>query len=129
MMTGLSRLGLGRPELRAWALYDWANSAFVTTIIAAVFPVYFSSVAAAELAPAAATQRFAWATTLSKVLIALAAPVLGAIADFAAIKKRMLAAFLAVGVLTTAMMVFIGRGDWLFAAILFVLANVGVNGS
>ena len=45
----LQRLGLGRPELRAWAMYDWANSVFVTTVIAAVFPIYFSTVAAADL--------------------------------------------------------------------------------
>src|SRR5438094_3902487 len=129
MRIWLARLGLDRPELRAWAMYDWANSAFVTTIIAAVFPVYFSAVAGADLPPSAATQRFAWATTLSKIAIALAAPVLGALADYAAVKKKMLGAFMALGVLTTALMVFIGRGDWLFAAILFLLANIGVNGS
>ena len=49
------RLGLDRPELRAWAMYDWANSAFMTTIIAAVFPVYFASVAAKGLDPNDAT--------------------------------------------------------------------------
>ena len=44
----LQRLGLGRPELRAWAMYDWANSVFVTTVIAAVFPIYFSTVEVAS---------------------------------------------------------------------------------
>src|SRR5437867_3468714 len=98
-MSLLIRLGLHRPELRAWAMYDWANSAFVTTIIAAVFPVYFASVAGAGLAPTVATSRFATATTLSKLAIALLAPVLGAFADYAAVKKKMMAAFMAVGVL------------------------------
>src|SRR5213594_2792535 len=55
----LERLGLHRPELRAWAMYDWANSAFVTTMIAAVFPAYFSHVTAADLPPEEATARFA----------------------------------------------------------------------
>src|SRR5206468_12722767 len=91
----LPRLGLDRPELRAWAMYDWANSAFVTTIVAAVFPVYFASVAGADLPPATATGRFAAATTLSKLVVAVMAPVLGALADYAAVKKRMLAAFMA----------------------------------
>ena len=76
-------LGLGRPELRAWAMYDWANSAFQTTIIAAVFPIYFHKVVAADLAEAVATSRFAWATTIAIVIVALVAPLLGAIADYA----------------------------------------------
>ena len=61
----LERLGLGRPELRAWAMYDWANSAFQTTIIAAVFPIYYQKVAAAGQPEAVAMSRFAWATTLA----------------------------------------------------------------
>ena len=63
-MPFLDRLGLGRPDLRAWAMYDWANSAFQTTIIAAVFPIYYQKVAAAGLPEAVAMSRFAWATTL-----------------------------------------------------------------
>jgi UMF1 family MFS transporter len=61
--TLLERLGLHRPELRAWALYDVANSAAVTSVITAIFPIYFARVAAADLAPAVATQRYALATT------------------------------------------------------------------
>lgn len=128
-MPFLARLGLHRPELRAWALYDWANSAFVTTIVAAVFPVYFSAVAAAELPRAIATQRYAIATTLALVFVALIAPVLGTIADAAGSKKRFFAGFLAVGVIAVAGMFFVERGDWKLAAALFVLANVGANGS
>src|ERR671925_643919 len=107
----LRRLGLGRPDLRAWAMYDWANSAFQTTIIAAVFPIYFHSVAAADLAPAEATSRFAWATTLAILCVALVAPLLGAIADYAAIKKRLLGLFMGIGVVSTAAMYWIQRGD------------------
>jgi UMF1 family MFS transporter len=125
----LTRLGLRSREQRAWATYDWANSAFQCTIITAVFPVYFSSVAAADLPPAVATERFATATTIALAIVALLAPVLGAYADVAGAKKRLLALFLGLGVLTTAMMVQIGRGDWWLAAVLFVLANIGVSGS
>ena len=110
-------------------MYDWANSAFQTTIIAAIFPIYFQKVAAADLPPAVATSRFAWATTLSILLVAVITPVLGAVADFAAIKKRLLAIFLAVGATATGAMYFITRGDWLFALVLFVIGNVGVAGS
>jgi UMF1 family MFS transporter len=122
----LDRLGLGRKDLRAWAMYDWANSAFQTTIIAAVFPIYFHRVAAADLAPAEATSRFAWATTIAILIVAVVAPLLGAIADYAAIKKRLLAVFLALGAAATAGMFWIERGDWSLALVLFVIGNVGV---
>ncbi len=125
----LERLGLHRPELRAWALYDWANSAFVCTVVTAVFPIYFSSVAARGLPAAEATSRYAFATTAGLVLAALAAPVLGAFADAAALKKRLLAAFLTLGCLATAGLFLVGPGDWRLAAALFVLATLGLNGS
>ena len=125
----LQRLGLGRRDLRAWAMYDWANSAFQTTIIAAVFPIYFQRVAAADLPPAVATSRFAWATTCSILIVAVVAPLLGAVADYRPVKKRLLAVFLAIGATATGAMFFIGRGDWRFALVLFVIGNVGVAGS
>lgn len=125
----LERVGLHRPELRAWAMYDWANSAMVTIVVTAVFPIFFATVAAADLPAEVATGRFAWATTAGLLLIAVLAPVLGAIADFAAVKKRMLGGFLGLGVAATGAMFFIGRGDWALAAVLFVLANIGANGS
>jgi len=125
----LKRLGLGTRELRAWAMYDWANSAFQTTIIAAIFPIFFQKVAAADLPGPVATSRFAWATTWSILIVAVIAPLLGALADYAAIKKRLLGVFLAIGAVATGAMFFISRGDWLFALVLFVIGNVGVAGS
>ena len=100
-MNFLDRLGLGRRDLRAWAMYDWANSAFQTTIIAAVFPIYFHKVAAADLPPAVATSRFAWATTIAILIVAVIAPLLGAIADYAAVKKKLLGDVSGVGVAAT----------------------------
>ena len=125
----LERLGLGRRELRAWAMYDWANSAFQTTIIAAVFPIYFHSVVAVDLGEQLSTSRFAWATTIAIIVVAVVAPLLGAIADYAAVKKRMLAVFLLFGALSTIAMYWIRPGDWLFALTLFVTGNIGVAGS
>src|SRR5215212_7952770 len=112
-MTLLDRIGLGRQTLRAWAMYDWANSAFQTTIVAAVFPIYFQHVAASDLPPALATSRFAWATTIAILIVAIVAPLLGAIADYAPVKKKLLAVFLAIGVTATAAMYLIQQGDWL----------------
>lgn len=125
----LTRLGLGRPDLRAWCLYDLAQAAFQTTIIAAIFPIYFQKVAAAGTPGPIATSRFAWATTWAILIVAVIAPFLGAIADYAAIKKKLLAAFVAIGVTATAAMYFITQGDWFYALLLFVIGNVGVSGS
>jgi UMF1 family MFS transporter len=128
-MALLTKLGLGTRPVRAWAMYDWANSAFQTTIIAAVFPIYFQRVAAADLPDGDATSRFAWATTIAILIVAIVAPVLGAIADYAAMKKRLLAVFLGIGVASTSAMYWVMRGDWMLALILFVIGNVGVAGS
>ena len=76
-MSLLDRLGLNRPELRAWAMYDWADSAFQSTVITAVFPPFFSSFAAAGLPVEIATARFAWATTVAVTITAILGPILG----------------------------------------------------
>jgi MFS transporter, UMF1 family len=129
MMKLLERLGLGRPEVRAWAMYDWANSAVQVTIISAVFPIYFHNVVAKDLGDAEATSRFAWATTLAIIIVAVIAPLLGSIADYAAMKKKLLGAFLWLGALAAIAMYGIGPGDWNLALVLFVIVNVGVAGS
>ncbi len=125
----LQALGLHRRELRAWALYDWANSAFVTTIVAAVFPIFYATVAAADLPDHEATQRYAFTTAIALALVALLTPVLGAVADYLGAKKRLLGTFLALGVVATATMFFISQGAWLFASLMFVLGNVGFSGA
>jgi len=125
----LDRLGLHRPELRAWAMYDWANSAMVTVIVTAVFPIYYVRVAGAAIDPARATQSYAAATTLGLLIIAVLAPILGTLADYVAIKKRLLGTFMGIGVAAVLCMYFIQQGDLLLASALFILANIGVNGS
>ena len=125
----LQALGLHRRELRAWALYDWANSAFATVIGAAVFPIFYANVAAADLPANEATARYAFTASSALALIALLMPVLGAVADYLGAKKRLLGRFLALGAVATATMFFIGQGDWLFASLLFVLGNIGLSGA
>jgi UMF1 family MFS transporter len=121
--------GLTRPELRAWAMYDWANSAFWATVVAAVFPIYFARVAADGLDPNVAAFRFGIATTIALVLVALVSPLLGALADLAGNKKQLLFAFMVVGAGATVALAFVGRGDWQLALALFMLGNIGANGS
>jgi len=127
--TLLSRVGLDRPELRAWAMYDWANSAFQTTVITAVFPRFFSDYAAAGLTPAEATARFAWATTIAVTITAFLGPVLGAIADVRGLKKTLLGVSMAVGIVATLLLATISRGGWEYAAAVFMVANIGIAAS
>ncbi len=125
----LERLGLPRREVRAWAMYDWANSAFTTTIITAIFPVYFTSVAGADLPPGEATRLLARTTTIALATSAILAPFLGALADYAPIKKRLLGMFMAIGCVAAGCLALVGRGDWFLAAMLFGAGNVGFTAS
>ena len=94
----LERMGLGRPELRAWAMYDWAASSVQTTIMVAVFPIYFVKVAGAGIAESGATQRLATINSIALLIIALVSPLLGAVSDYRAAKKRFTAIFMGLGV-------------------------------
>ncbi len=123
----LKSLGLHRPELRAWALYDWANSAFVTVITAAVLPPFFSTYYAAGLEPARATTLYGLVVSLSVLITAALAPWLGALADATARKKPLLAACTAAGVCSTALLFFVGRGDWAAALALVLLGGVSIS--
>ncbi len=125
----LARLGLRTKQQRAWAMYDWANSAMVTIIVTAVFPIFYASHASHGVDPSVATLRYSMATTIGLIIIAVLAPLLGAIADNIPVKKKLLGTFLGLGVAAVAAMFFISRGDWLLASVLFVLANIGANGS
>jgi UMF1 family MFS transporter len=123
------RLCLHRPELRAWALYDWANSPFLTVMVSAVFPIFFYKVAAAGMEGAAATSRFTIASSISLAAIAILSPLLGAVADRAPVKKRMLAVFMVIGASATAATALVGEGMWVLALALFGLGQIGATGS
>ncbi len=125
----LQRFALHRPELRAWAMYDWANSAFILVIITAVFPIYYQTVAAEDLDPERATFWFGIVTTISLLCVAIMAPILGALGDFLGQRKRMMAGFVVLGVLATAAMFFIQNGDWILALVLFFVGNLAVSSS
>lgn len=124
----LAKVGLTRPELRAWGMYDWAVSGLQTVIMTAVFPIYFVKVAAANIGETAGLSAFARANVIAMVIVALLSPVLGAVADYAAAKKRFLAFFTAVGVIATVSMIGIGHGDLRLAESLFVVSMIGGTG-
>jgi UMF1 family MFS transporter len=129
VLDRLSVLGLGSREAVSWTLYDWANSAFATTILAAVFPIYYQSVVGADLAGNLATVYFGYTTAIGLAIVAVASPILGAIADRYRLKKPLLGAFVVLGVFSTAALYGTRSGDVLLASGLFVLANVGFVGA
>jgi len=117
-------------RIRAWTMYDWANSAFATTILAAVLPIYYSQVAGANL-PSASLATAYWSTGLSVslLLVAIMAPILGTISDIMRGKKRFLAIFWGLGVVATGLLVLVSTGDWILASILFILGRIGFTGA
>lgn len=115
--------------INAWAMYDWANSAFVTTIMAAVLPVYYTSVAAANLPANIATAYWGFTTSISALIAAVISPILGAMADFRGSKKRFLTIFMLLGVSGTALLYFVRTGDWLLGSLFFLIGNIGFAGS
>ncbi len=119
-----------KQRIFAWVMYDWANSAFATTILAVVLPVYYSQVAAANL-PSEATATAYWSLglSISLLIVAILSPILGTVSDVMRGKKRFLAAFTSLGILATALLVLVETGDWLLASILAILGRVGFNGS
>ncbi len=125
----LKLLALHRPELRAWAMYDWAITGFYAVVVVTVFPIYFSDVAAPHLSDQQATQRLGFLTTAALISAGVVAPILGALTDYLAVKKRLLGTFAGLGVAAVAGMYFIHEGDLVLASILFIIANVGVNAS
>ena len=118
-----------RRVVNAWAMYDWANSAFAVIILTAVYPVYFRAlVTNAGRSPEDATAYWAYTNSASLLMIALVGPVLGAAADLAGGKMRMLKSALALGVLGSASLAFLGSETFVIGSLLFALANLGFTG-
>ena len=117
--------------INAWSMYDWANSAFVTTVMAAILPIYYANIASPSLTPNQSTTYWAYTTAIGLLLVALVSPILGVLADFRGHKKRYLTYFVVVGITATSLMYFLtsDSGDWLFASILFIVGNIGFAGA
>ncbi len=111
-------------------MYDWANSAFATTIMAAMFPPFYRSlVVNAGLTQSTATAYWGYTTALALLLIAVIAPLLGAISDYSGNRKKNLAFFIGIGVAATASFTFIQNTTWVLASILYIIANIGFAGA
>jgi len=112
----------------SWALYDWANSAFATVVMAGFFPVFFDRYFTTELEVAQSTFLLGLANSMASALVALMAPFLGAVADQCSGKKRFLLFFAAMGVVMTGALWMVAKGDWAFALVLYVMAIIGFSG-
>mgnify|MGYP006086882579 FL=1 len=112
----------------SWAFYDWANSGFATTVMAGFFPIFFKSYWAGDLDPAQSTFAIGSINSLVGLIIAISAPVLGALADVGRIKKRFLFAFALVGILSTGYLFFIPESSWKLAIIFYAFGVIGFSG-
>jgi UMF1 family MFS transporter len=112
-----------------WAMYDWANSAFATTVMAGFFPVFFKQYWNVGVPVTDSTFRLGLTNSLASLLIVLTAPLLGAIGDYLGRRKRMLLGFAFLGVLMTGGLYLVGEGDWQLAAAVYVMAVFGFSGS
>lgn len=117
-----------RQEL-GWCFYDWANSAFATTVMAGFFPVFFKNYWCQGMEVTKSTAILGMANSLSGFLVAAIAPIIGAIADSGSYKKRFLIFFAYLGVLSTTALFMVQRGNWLFAAVAYTIGTVGFSGS
>ena len=115
-----------RRTVNAWCLYDWGNSAFATTIMAGVFPLFYRSMAtSAGLGEADATAAWAYTTSIALLIVAVIGPPLGSLCDQTASKKRFLAFFAALGVCASALFVLLGDDSYLTGSVLFIAGNIG----
>ncbi len=122
------KLGSITKEQWSWALYDWGNSAFATTVMAGFFPVFFKEFWSAGVDPSLSTFRLGLANSAASLIIALIAPLLGAVADRGSARKKLLIFFAFLGVAMTGALPLVAKGQWEFAAILYGVATLGFMG-
>lgn len=123
----MKRPWLRRPVI-AWALCDWANSAFATTVMAGFFPVFFKQYWSAGTEAAVSTFRLGLLSGAGSLVIALAAPLLGAMADRGGARVRLLAFFTLLGAVMTGALYTVAQGEWVAAAVVYSLAGIGFWG-
>lgn len=117
-----------RPAI-SWAIYDWANSAFVCTVVAGFYPLFFKQYWSGEESVTTSTFYLGLGNSLAALMVMAMAPLLGAMADKGGLRKRMLRSFMFLGVICTVSLALVGQGQWPWAVLLFVFASVGFEGA
>ncbi len=110
---------------KSWILYDWANSVYATNIMAAIFPIYFTSVCGGE--NTAGMQWWGYGTSLATLIVAVLAPILGSLGDYKGMKKKFFTFFMLVGVFCTLIMAIFD--NWQMLLLGYVLSYIGFAGS
>ena len=113
----------------AWAMYDWANSAFALSVLAVLYPILLGSYWSAGDSGAAVTARLAFITAAASGIVSILAPIFGTIADAGGYRKRFLLALALVGAAMTASLAFVGEGNWPWALGLYLFASIGFYSS
>jgi UMF1 family MFS transporter len=136
MATAVPAAVNDKREIFGWAMYDWANSAFSTTVGTVFLGPYVASLAALSAAnnadglarflgiPIAPDSFLPYCISFSVGLQVLFLPILGAIADYSHMRKRMMQVFATLGAITTILMFFITANLWWLGGVLFILANL-----
>jgi MFS transporter, UMF1 family len=119
---------LTRRSVFGWAMYDWANSSFATTVMAGFFPLFFKQYWNAGVDATQSTFHLGVANSVASLIVAFLAPLVGAIADKGRARVRLLALFTVLGAAMTASFFLIGKGDWQAACWVYVLASIGFWG-
>lgn len=117
-----------RKEL-SWAMYDWANSAYFTTVVAGFFPVFLNSYWSDSATAGQSTQRLGVALFIMNLALAVVSPLLGTISDFRAAKKKFIFVFMLIGASSTAGLFFLNQGDWFSAIVLYIISTFCCSGS
>lgn len=118
-----------RKTVWGWAIYDWANSAFATAVMSGFFPVFFKQYWSSGVDVNLSTARLGLGNAAAGLLVALAAPILGAVADRGSARKRFLTLFAYLGVLATAALFVVGQGQWALALVIYALGVIGFSGA
>jgi UMF1 family MFS transporter len=112
-----------------WAMYDWANSAFATTVMAGFFPIFFKQYWSHGVDVNVSTAQLGFGNSIAGLMVALMAPILGAIADKGSCRKKFLIFFTYLGVLMTASLFLIQKGQWAGAIFIYAAGIIGFSGS
>tara|TARA_B110001454_G_scaffold219202_1_gene251940 strand:- start:18573 stop:19835 length:1263 start_codon:yes stop_codon:yes gene_type:complete len=116
-----------RKTVLSWGLYDWANSAFSTTIMAGFFPVFFKHFWSQGFSAVETTAKLATTVSVSSFIIAMISPTIGAVADHKGQRKSFLILFMLIGVLGSATLAYIPAGEWFAAAIVYGIGMMAFN--
>ena len=116
---------MDKKKVFSWTLYDWANSAFATTVMAGFFPIFFEKYWSNPELVDQSTFYLGLSNSIGSLIVAAVAPFLGAISDTGSTKKKFLFTFAFLGILSTSLLWFVEQGDWQLAAILYAIGAIG----